>query len=117
MSIEPTCNFCGYSDKLRCKSQKAANECIQFKDQQRIKSMMKFENKEEIMSKTTEQLAELSGRTSRSIIAVIDAMCQRGAFKGEELLTIGQLRSDCAQVTQLSEAVTNEISEGQEDKA
>ncbi len=44
------------------------------------------------MSETMDQLRDLSNRTSRSIVAVIDAMTQRGAIKGEELSTIGGLR-------------------------
>ena len=39
-----------------------------------------------------QEIAELANRSSRSMIAVIDAVCQRGGFKGEELTTIGQLR-------------------------
>lgn len=27
MSIEPTCDFCGYSDKFRCKSHEEADKC------------------------------------------------------------------------------------------
>jgi len=46
---------------------------------------------------------ETSNRASRSMIAVIDTMCQRGAFKGEELSTIGQLRDQCVQVIQMAE--------------
>jgi hypothetical protein len=34
---------------------------------------------------------------------VIDAMSQRGAVKGEEMYTIGQLREQLMQVIQLSE--------------
>jgi GAF domain-containing protein len=46
---------------------------------------------------------EVSNRASRSMIAVIDTMCQRGGFKGEELSTIGQLRDQCVQIIQLAE--------------
>lgn len=60
--------------------------------------------------KDTEQKAdphapmyETSNRAARSTIAVIDTMSQRGAFKGEELSTIGQLRDQCVQVIQLAE--------------
>ena len=35
---------------------------------------------------------ELGNRVSRSTVAVIDTVVQRGGFKGEELSTIGQLR-------------------------
>jgi hypothetical protein len=46
---------------------------------------------------------ELSNRAARSMIAVIDTMCQRGAFKGEELSTIGQLRDQGVQLIQMAE--------------
>lgn len=52
-----------------------------------------------------QQLGELSSRQARSVIAVIDALAQRGAFKGEELSTIGMLREQSAQITQLAEMV------------
>lgn len=32
MSIEPTCDYCGYSDKFRCKTQVAASSCTQYKE-------------------------------------------------------------------------------------
>ena len=47
---------------------------------------------------------DLGNRVSRSTVAVIDALTQRGAFKGEELSTIGQLRDQCLQIIQLAEA-------------
>jgi GAF domain-containing protein len=47
---------------------------------------------------------DLGNRVSRSIIAVIDILTQRGAFKGEELSTIGGLRDQAAQLIQLAEA-------------
>ena len=43
-------------------------------------------------------------RASRTTISVVDAMCQRGAVKGEELSAIGQLRDQCVQLAQLCEA-------------
>ena len=60
------------------------------------------------MSETLTQLAEVSNRTARSTIAVIDAMTQRGAFKGEELSTIGGLRDQCIQIVQLNEQLEQE---------
>ena len=39
-----------------------------------------------------QQLNDLANRISRSTVAIIDTMVTRGAFKGEELTTIGQLR-------------------------
>ena len=59
------------------------------------------------MAKAAEQthneIYDLGNRISRSTVAVIDALTQRGAFKGEELSTIGQLRDQCLQVIQLAE--------------
>ena len=40
--------------------------------------------------------------------AVIDAVTQRGGFKGEELSTIGGLRDQCIQIIQISEALQQE---------
>ena len=54
------------------------------------------------------QLREVSNKMSRSTVAVIDAMTQRGAFKGEELSTIGGLRDQCIQVIQLNENLDQE---------
>ena len=53
--------------------------------------LKKHQRLEHNMSETLTQLAEVSNRTARSTIAVIDAMTQRGAFKGEELSTIGDV--------------------------
>jgi|TARA_B110000483_G_scaffold209256_1_gene255447 hypothetical protein len=49
------------------------------------------------------QIYDISNRSARSTIAVIDAVTQRGGFKGEELSTIGQLRDQSIQVIQLCE--------------
>ena len=46
---------------------------------------------------------ELSNRVARSCVAVIDTIVQRGAIKGEELSTIGQLRDQAVQIVQLVE--------------
>lgn len=61
------------------------------------------DKKEEQQQDPHAQIYEVSNRASRSMIAVIDTMCQRGAFKGEELSTIGNLRDQCVQVIQMSE--------------
>ena len=60
------------------------------------------------MSETMTQLREVSNRTARSMVAVIDAMTQRGAIKGEELSTIGGLRDQSIQIIQLAEQVEQE---------
>jgi len=52
-----------------------------------------------------EQLNDLANRVSRSCVAVIDTVVQRGGFKGEELTTIGQLRDQAVQVINLAENV------------
>ena len=51
-----------------------------------------------------DEIYDIGNKVSRSIIAVIDTMTQRGAFKGEELSTIGQLRDQCIRMVQVVEA-------------
>jgi hypothetical protein len=60
------------------------------------------------MSDTVQQLSDIANKQARSTVAVIDAMTQRGAFKGEELSTIGGLRDQCIQVIQLVENLEQE---------
>jgi hypothetical protein len=55
------------------------------------------------------RLNQLANQASRSTIAVIDAVTQRGGFRGEELSTIGGLRDQCVQIVQLAESVQEEI--------
>lgn len=50
-----------------------------------------------------EEMIDLGNRVTRSTVAVIDTMTARGAFRGEELSTIGQLRDQCIQLIQLIE--------------
>ena len=50
-----------------------------------------------------EEIYDLANRVSRSTVAVIDTVVQRGVFKGEELSTIGQLRDQSVQIVQLCE--------------
>ena len=57
------------------------------------------------MSDNLTQLKDLANKASRSTVAVIDAVTQRGGFKGEELTTIGGLRDQCVQIIQLSEPI------------
>ena len=57
-----------------------------------------------------QEIVELANRSSRSMIAVIDAVCQRGGFKGEELTTIGQLREQCISLVQLYESLQQQSS-------
>ena len=51
------------------------------------------------------RLFELSTRVARSAVAVIDTVVQRGAIKGEELSTIGQLRDQSVQLSLLVETL------------
>jgi len=60
------------------------------------------------MSDNQTQLNDLTNRISRSTIAVVDAVTQRGGFKGEELSTIGQLRDQCVQAISLVETIQQE---------
>jgi len=57
------------------------------------------------------QIYQLAGRTSRSTVAVIDAIVQRGGFRGEELSSIGQLRDQCIQIIQLCENQAQEAAQ------
>ena len=60
------------------------------------------------MSDNLTQLKDLSNKAARSTVAVIDAVTQRGGFKGEELTTIGGLRDQCVQIIQLTEKIQQE---------
>jgi len=51
------------------------------------------------------RLNTLANQAARSTIAVIDAVTQRGGFRGEELSTIGGLRDQCVQIVQLVESI------------
>lgn len=51
-----------------------------------------------------ESLYEGANHVSRNTIAVIDAMCKRGAVAGEELFSLGDLRNKCVEVVRLVEA-------------
>ena len=55
------------------------------------------------MSDNTQELMKLGNQVARSTVAVVDAVTQRGGFKGEELSTIGTLRDQCVQIIQLAE--------------
>ena len=68
------------------------------------------------MSEQQEELNDLANKTSRSTIAVINAMTQRGAFKGEELSTIGTLRDQCIQMVQICEQLQQDSALESEDE-
>ena len=55
-----------------------------------------------------DHLLTLSNQVSRSTVAVIDAMSQRGAVKGEEMSTLGKLSDDAVQVIQVVENIQQE---------
>lgn len=57
------------------------------------------------------KILDLANRTSRSTIAVIDTVVQRGGFRGEELSTIGQLRDQCVQIVSMAEQQAAEEAE------
>ncbi len=61
---------------------------------------MSTENQDELM--------KLANQVSRSTVAVVDAVTQRGGFKGEELSTIGTLRDQAIQVISLVEEMQQE---------
>ena len=61
------------------------------------------------------QFLELGAKVSRSSIAIIDAISQRGAFKGEELSTVGQLRDQCVQLVQNVEERQQEMDDEEDD--
>jgi len=52
---------------------------------------------------------DLGNRISRSTVAVIDTMVQRGAIKGEELSTLGQLRDQAVQMIQMAETYQQDM--------
>ena len=55
------------------------------------------------------EIYDLANRVARSTVAVVDALTSRGAFKGEELSTIGQLRDQGLQIIQLAETYQQEV--------
>ena len=55
------------------------------------------------MAEKYDELMKLANQVSRSTVAVVDAVTQRGGFKGEELSTIGQLRDQAIQVISVVE--------------
>tara|TARA_R110000868_G_scaffold383075_2_gene649795 strand:+ start:101 stop:316 length:216 start_codon:yes stop_codon:yes gene_type:complete len=65
-----------------------------------------------------EEMIDLANRITRSTVAVVDTMTARGAFRGEELSTIGQLRDQCISLIQLVEqeqgAATPEVEDAGE---
>ena len=65
--------------------------------------------KEKETKQVHSEIYDLSNRVARSTVAVVDALTSRGAFKGEELSTIGQLRDQSLQIIQLAETYQQEV--------
>lgn len=68
------------------------------------------------MSDLNKQVVELTSRVTRSTVAVVDTITARGGFRGEELSTIGQLRDQCIQLTQLLEDIEAQAASKSEKK-
>jgi hypothetical protein len=61
------------------------------------------------------EIMPLANKVSRNTVAVIDALVGRGAFKGEELTTIGQLRDASLHLISLIEAAELEAEDEDEE--
>lgn len=64
-----------------------------------------------------EQLMDLGNKVARSTVAVVDAVTQRGGFKGEELSTIGTLRDQAVQMVQIIETMQADAEFEDEDES
>ena len=58
-----------------------------------------------------EEFVDLANRVCRSTVAVIDTVCGRGGFRGEEHATIGQLRDQAIGLIQMIETAQSEADE------
>lgn len=58
------------------------------------------------------ELETLANQLSRSMVAIIDTVTQRGGFRGEELSTIGTVRDQCMQLQKLAEEKLNTSENG-----
>ena len=67
------------------------------------------------MAEKYDELMKLANQVSRSTVAVVDAVTQRGGFKGEELSTIGQLRDQAIQVITVVENLQQDASKETEE--
>ena len=63
----------------------------------------------------TQELMKLANQVGRSTVAVVDAVTQRGGFKGEELSTIGSLRDQAIQIISLVEQMQQEAAMDSDD--
>jgi len=57
------------------------------------------------------QYLEAVLQLSRSVAGLVDAMAQRGALKGEELATVGQMRDNSARLVAMTEQKQSELAE------
>ena len=64
----------------------------------------------------TQERMKLANQGGRSTVAVVDAVTQRGGFKGEELSTIGSLRDQAIQIISLVEQMQQEAAMEDEDE-
>ena len=48
---------------------------------------------------------------ARGVAGLVDAMAQRGALKGEELTTVGQMRDSAARLVAMTEQKQSEMAE------
>ena len=51
---------------------------------------------------------------SRAVAGLVDAMAQRGALKGEELTTVGQMRDNAGRLVAMTEQKQSELAEAAE---
>ena len=65
--------------------------------------MTKKEDEVKLAHESHAPIYDMASRVCRSTVAVIDTMVQRGAVKGEELSTLGQLRDQSVQLIQMAE--------------
>ena len=65
--------------------------------------MAKNEEEVKLAHESHAPVYDMASRVCRSTVAVIDTMVQRGAVKGEELSTLGQLRDQSVQLIQMAE--------------
>ena len=65
--------------------------------------MAKNEDEVKLAHESHAPVYDMASRVCRSTVAVIDTMVQRGAVKGEELSTLGQLRGPSVQLIQMAE--------------
>jgi hypothetical protein len=76
---------------------------LHLKRHQPTENKMSKEDEVKLAHESHNPVYELANRISRSTIAVVDTMVQRGAIKGEELSTLGQLRDQCTQMVSMCE--------------